>query len=140
MIAALTRTDTGPTGTFGRLWLPGFTCHTVEPRWLGNQRDVSCIPPGDYCCGFWRSPRFGWTYRVIGVPDRDHILFHAGNWAGGEGLMCDSLGCILPGASRMKLQGQDAVTSSRTTLRRMMEFLDQRSFSLRIINSWEAQA
>jgi hypothetical protein len=78
-----------PDGTFGKLTLPdGTLFYTAELPWLGNQRFVSCIPEGEYELKFRSSNtitrssngafNFGWELQ--GVPDRDHILVHPGNW------------------------------------------------------------
>lgn len=90
----LLRTIKGsPSATFGDLLREDGTriCVTLERPWLDNRRRESCIPAGRYRCVWKRSPKFGWTFEVTGVPDRDAILFHAGN------KVRDSLGCILTG-------------------------------------------
>ena len=48
MIVRLVRHAYLPVGTFGRLWLPGFDCWTVERPWKNNRRNVSCFPIGTY--------------------------------------------------------------------------------------------
>ena len=35
-------------GTIGELSGPNFSLFTLEPPWKGNEREVSCIPVGDY--------------------------------------------------------------------------------------------
>ena len=68
-----------------------FVAYTLERPWHQNAHRVSCIPAGQYVAKRHQSPKFGECFEVTGVPDRDDILFHAGNTA------ADSLGCILLG-------------------------------------------
>jgi hypothetical protein len=79
---------------------------TVERPWLGNGKDISCIPEGGYLCRRVVSPRFGDTFEVADVPGRSHILFHRGN------TMEDSRGCILVGGRFGELEGKAGVLSS----------------------------
>ena len=80
-------------GTKGILEVPGLTTHlfTIENPWLDNKKTDSCIPTGTYICKPVNSPRFGKTIEVTDVPNRSHILFHAGNSPD------DTDGCILLG-------------------------------------------
>ena len=80
---------------------------TLEPEDKNNQRNISCIPAGSYYCEPFDSPRFGWTYRVMDVPERDYILFHAGNTEG------DTEGCILVAESFGELRGKSAILDSK---------------------------
>jgi len=85
--------------TLGILTVEGVEFHTLELPWMGNARRHSCIPEGRYTLrgrpskvvhdtsrGRWQD---GWE--VTDVPDRDHIMFHVGNWPK------DTEGCILIG-------------------------------------------
>ena len=85
-------------GTKGILEVPGLTTHlfTIENPWLDNKRTDSCIPTGTYICKPVNSPRFGKTIEVTNVPNRSHILFHAGNSPD------DTDGCILLGLNGTK--------------------------------------
>ena len=100
----LTRFDATPDGTLGRLeqW------RTLEEEDQGNARNVSSIPPGVYVCKRVDSLRFGDTFEVTGVPDRSHILFHAGNTEE------DTQGCILVGSMFGVLNVLDEDTGERT--------------------------
>lgn len=135
--ATLTRSKSTDVGTFGRLRA---TCGgaalelvTLELPWRGNQRRVSCIPEGHYDCYYGSSSK-GNVYHVGGVPGRDGILIHAGNWAGDKtkGLRSDVEGCILLGMRRAVLSGQDAVTESKRACEVFKEFMDGQSFHLTI--------
>jgi len=63
----------------------------MERPWLDNLKAKSCIPAGTYYCEKVNSPKFGKVYGLKDVPDRSHILIHAGNTPK------DSIGCILLG-------------------------------------------
>ena len=81
-------------------------CDTLENPWLDNQRNISCIPEGEYKVRL-RLPRESATRHYIhllvkDVPNRDWILFHRGNTAK------DTRGCILVGLS----SEQDVVHNS----------------------------
>ena len=52
---------------------------TLELPWKHNERQVSCIPPGQYEVERRRSDRFGDHFHIQDVPDRDLILIHAAN-------------------------------------------------------------
>lgn len=139
----LTRMRSDEEGTFGVLAGDNFGLVTAEPPWRNNRRGVSCIPAGTYRCEWRKSNRFGWTYEVLDVPGRDHILFHAGNWAGDvrAGYLTDTNGCILVGMrigtlTWRKPDGtyvhQSAVIGSRVALKKLFVALDQQPFTLHI--------
>ena len=82
--------------TIGELFLNGeLICDTLENPWQDNQRNISCIPEGEYPVRL-RLARESATrdylhLLVQDVPNRDWILFHRGNTAK------DTSGCILVG-------------------------------------------
>jgi len=78
--------------TIGKLYSEHkeFICCTMEKPWINNQRNISCIPGGDYTIKLTNSPRFGQTYKVCDVENRNHILFHKAN------LESELHGCIAP--------------------------------------------
>jgi len=81
-------------------------CDTLENPWMDNQRNISCIPKGEYKVRL-RLPRESGTRDYIHllvqeVPNRDWILFHRGNTAK------DTSGCILVGLGSQ----QDFVSNS----------------------------
>ena len=125
--AVLSRQPSRDDGVRGALVLQdGPRLATMEPPWRENRRNRSCIPPGEYDAHPHRSPRFGACFIVAAVPDRSHILFHAGNLGGDveRGLRTHTLGCILPGmrAGSLAVGGrrQRAVLASRPALRALM--------------------
>jgi len=97
--------------TIGKLFINGERfCDTLENPWLDNQRNISCIPEGQYKVRL-RLARESATrdylhLLVQDVPNRDWILFHRGNTAK------DTSGCILVGNGRE----QDIVENSRLAM------------------------
>lgn len=76
-------------GTYGVfIWKDFPVCVTLELPWLANRRRVSCIPTGLYHCKRVDSPKFGDTFEITDVPNRDEILFHGAN------TIADLLGCV----------------------------------------------
>lgn len=130
----LERAESTDEGTFGRLRGEGLALHTAELPWKDNRPTLSCIPPGEYRCRRCVSPRFGPVYEVTDVPGRSHVLIHKGNWAGDreKHKRCDVEGCILLGLGLGVLDGQKAVTGSKTAVDKFMAALRDREFLLKI--------
>lgn len=80
---------------------------TMEPTWLDNMKDASCIPAGDYLCKRVDSPKYGDTFEVTGVPNRTHVLFHWGN------LAKNTEACILIAEKFGRLGGRTAILQSK---------------------------
>ena len=97
--------------TIGNLYLDGeWLCDTLELPYLDNQRNISCIPAGQYKVRL-RLPRESATkdylhLLVQDVPDRSLVLFHVGNKSS------DSRGCVLVGIGTE----QDFVKNSRLAM------------------------
>tara|TARA_R110000823_G_C15824311_1_gene489607 strand:+ start:490 stop:879 length:390 start_codon:yes stop_codon:yes gene_type:complete len=87
---------------------------TLEDRWFDNERLISCIPAGKYKIRLHDSPKFGRVYQVCDVPERSHILIHAGNTKE------DTHGCILLGLMYGTLGTDTAILSSRAALANFM--------------------
>ena len=102
-------TDDGPTfGVFKNFEGKPFAV-TLEPAWLNNLVDNSCIPSGDYLCKRVDSPKYGDTFEITGVPGRTHVLFHWGN------LEKNTKGCVLV-AEKFGILGSDtAILQSRNS-------------------------
>ena len=102
--------------TIGKLFINGESfCDTLENPYINNQRNISCIPEGNYKVRL-RLPRESATrdylhLLVQDVPNRDYILFHIGNSAK------DTSGCILVGNGRE----QDIVENSRLAMDLVMQ-------------------
>lgn len=99
---------------------------TMEPPWLDNIPNKSCIPEGDYDCHWHKSPRYMWVYTLMGIKGRSHVLIHPGNIAR------HTKGCILPGKRMGVLHGQPAVLSSRIATRQLFNHLDREPFTLEV--------
>lgn len=117
------------TGTKGLLYTAenSYPFYTMENPWLDNRKTDSCIPLGTYTCKPVNSPRFGKTIEVTDVPNRSHILFHAGNSPD------DTDGCILIG-----LNGNDNntmwISNSRAAMKIFLEQLGNEEFELEIVD------
>jgi hypothetical protein len=80
----------------GELFINGeLICDTLENPWQDNQRNISCIPEGEYPVRLRlarESASRDYLHLLVQeVPNRDWILFHRGNTAK------DTSGCILVG-------------------------------------------
>ena len=110
MILDLPRISTHPHfGTFGALkWRedPAPFAVSLEDPWKNNQKNISCIPEGEYNCHLFMSPTHGPTFQVMAVPNRTYILFHKGN------THINTAGCILIAESYDFLGGIPSVKSS----------------------------
>ena len=102
-------------------------CCTIEKPWLNNEPNVSCVPPGTYNLSPVLSPKFGHVYcleninldvSLNGDTQRTHILIHAANKAS------ELLGCIAVGRDFSVMGNERAVTSSKDTLRKLMNEFD----------------
>ena len=97
--------------TIGKLFINGESfCDTLENPYINNERNISCIPEGQYNVRL-RLARESATrdylhLLVQDVPDRDWILFHRGNYPS------QTKGCILVGNGRK----QDVVENSRLAM------------------------
>ena len=138
--AILRRERQSDQGTLGLLSGPGLApTHVMEPPWRGNRRNRSCIPAGLYKVVPHLSPRFRRCLLVTQVPERSHILFHAGNLGGDveRGWHTHTRGCLLPGlrTGRMTVAGrrQTAVLASRPAFRRLLAWAADRPFVLEIV-------
>lgn len=103
-------------------------CVTLEPPSMQNKSFVSAIPAGQYKCVKVDSPKYGKTYEVKNVPDRSHILFHAGNTSK------DTAGCIILAQHYGKLMGNRAILNSGETFHKFLTILyPHQEFILTII-------
>ena len=102
--------------TIGNLYLNGeWLCDTLENPYLDNQRNISCIPEGQYKVRL-RTAKESATkdylhLLVQDVPDRSLVLFHVGNTAK------DTRGCVLVGIGTE----QDFVKNSRLAMELLMK-------------------
>lgn len=79
-------------GTQGIIeWNGTIVCYAIELPWLENQRQISCVPEGEYFLRKRFSRKYGWHIQLPNVTNRDLILFHPANDAQKE-----LKGCIAP--------------------------------------------
>jgi hypothetical protein len=129
----LRRVDHRAWGTYGVLIGPkGPFIVTLELPWRENERRVSSIPAGVYVCKRVHSPKFGDTFQVTGVPNRDAILFHGGNSTE------HTLGCILTGTTFDPVGGMDGKNGITGSKLAFQEFMDMqrgvKMFTLTVTN------
>jgi len=96
-----------------------FACKTLELPWKDNQRNISCIPVGNYTVEKRFTQERGNHFHLLNVTGRSSILIHSGNY------YSHTLGCILVGEkfSDINKDGYVDVISSRITLGKMNEIL-----------------
>lgn len=118
MNVKLVRLEEAKDGTFGALLIQGSVfCVTLEPPDKDNQRNISNIPPGKYTCKRAVSYRFGNTFEITNVPNRTHVLFHAGNIAD------DTAGCVLLARKWGVLGDERAILNSGNTFKQFMQVM-----------------
>jgi len=104
----------------GKLYCNGeFISHTLELAWKNNQKNVSCIPRGEYKCRVRlarESASREYVHLIIeDVENRSYVLFHRGN------VPSDSKGCILTGTHRA---GEpDKILESKIAHTYLMDYL-----------------
>lgn len=99
-----------------------FHCKVLEPQWNNNERNNSCINEGDYWVLKHKSPKYGWCFMIVGVIDRDYILFHWGNYRE------NTEGCSIVGYEFKDINsdGLKDVTSSKRTFNAFMKVMPDR--------------
>ena|SRR5690606_38513532 len=111
MVIKLTRTYF-PDGTNGKLICEGtFISYAIELPWKMNERQVSCIPEGEYFIEKRYSRKFDWHMQLRIVENRDLILIHPANNAQQE-----LQGCIAPVT---KLSGPGLGLQSRVAFKKL---------------------
>lgn len=128
----IVRDPSAKEGTFGKLTAGCFECYTLEPEWLDNKKEISCIPVGKYDCAMLVSNKFGAVYGISNVPGRENILYHAGNYAYTHPGKSDTNGCILLGRAIGEIAGQKALLSSKDALHAFMAEMDSEDFEVTI--------
>lgn len=99
---------------------------TLELPDRSNKPCVSCIPAGAYICKRFQSSKFGNTFEICNVPDRQGILFHVGNtWK-------STKGCIILG--KYVNLNQEYLCESKEAFNEFMQALkDVKEFNLEIL-------
>lgn len=105
-----------------------FECRTLELPHRNNERNISSIPEGEYLAKKVNSPTYGNVFEVLNVPNRSHILIHAGNF------YTDTKGCIIVGNAfrDINADGVKDVLASKSTLAVLNGIADE--VKLRIID------
>jgi hypothetical protein len=87
-----------------------FEFKTLELPWKDNQKNISCIPEGEYLV--WKMhPNAKRKYQyfwVQDVPGRDSILWHPGNYTH------QILGCTLPGETLVDMDNDSIIDITNT--------------------------
>lgn len=126
-----------PSCTLGTMRVAGvFQCVTIEPPWLNNERNISCIPEGTYTLRKRVSPivqrttrgEYSEGWEVTNVTGRSFIMLHVGNW------VKNTDGCILPGKNFAFTPGDGfMVSNSRLAFDELMKAMeDQDEWILKI--------
>ena len=114
----LTRIAYREKSTLGILEIGGFECLTLELPWLENQRNISCIPEGNYLYQKRLSPSKDITViELTGVENRSYIQIHPGNYTR------QIQGCILPGLGLKDIDSDGIfdVTNSTDAFNKIMD-------------------
>jgi hypothetical protein len=82
-------------GIIGELRVNGtFLCYTLELAWLWNEKNKSCVPPGEYRAHLRFDHKDKWRIELLGVPgNRQNVQIHVGNYPK------DVQGCVLVGTA-----------------------------------------
>ena len=118
--------------TFGGLVLGDQVLHTLEPPWLENLVNKSCIPAGRYRVNYLKksySGKYKDVYHIVDVDGRSGILIHKGNLVG------HSTGCVIIGLIKGFLGSEPAVLSSAVALERLHGWANRESFMLNVVSS-----
>jgi hypothetical protein len=103
--------------TLGKMYCKGFELWTLELDWDNNQKQTSCIPQGVYQVIKRNSSKYGDHFHITGVPNRDLILIHNGNYH------TQILGCVLVGVglSDINQDGYLDVSMSKHAIKQLLE-------------------
>jgi len=129
----LVRLETNPYyGTFGILIIEGEVfCVTLEPYDRDNQQSISNIPAQQYICKLFKSPTYGWTFKITGIQGRSRVVFHPGNF------VRNTKACILLAQYFGKIRGDRAVLNSGETFKQFMyRMKNDTTFLLTIVESY----
>ncbi len=115
--------------TLGVLAIKGQTLYTIEPPWLNNQTNKSCIPAGTYLVKFMArsaSGKYKNCFHIQNVKSRFGILIHNGN------IVAHTKGCLIIGQKRGYLSQQRAVLSSKLALAKLVKITNKQDFYITI--------
>lgn len=115
------------TETLGIIIAKGKMFQCLELPWKDNQRNISCIPPGEYIVKFLpksASGKYRNVWHIQDVENRGGVLIHTGNKSS------HSRGCVLIGLTRGILSGVRAILSSRVALARFNSLMNKETFKI----------
>lgn len=112
-------------------------CNSIELKNAFNQKQISCIPEGEYVCVYRESPKYPKHYHVLNVPGRDFILIHPANFAGSKNPNTgkpDLMGCIGlgNGYGDLNKDGIVELLNSTKTMKKLIDIVGKGSFTLSI--------
>lgn len=107
-----------------------FDCKTIELPWKYNQKNISCIPKGEYECEMTYSNKFKREmYLIKGVKDRAGIRIHSANF------VKDLQGCLALGTKFMDID-KDGIIDLALSSAKIGEFealMKKENFKLKIV-------
>ena len=122
----LVRIQTAATGTNSKFLINDeLICYAIELNWFNNQRNISCIPNGEYHLEPYSSLRHPSTFEVVGVENRHKILIHTANDA-----VKELNGCIAPVSSFRTFAGQG--NASKVAFDKLMKALNDLKYIQKI--------
>jgi len=106
-----------------------FEFKTLELAWKNNQKQISCIPIGDYKVKKRWSKKFGNHFHILDVPNRSYILIHCANF------YTQLRGCVAVGDDLSYINGDNEidVVNSTKTLKELLKMMPN-DFNLKIVN------
>lgn len=130
----ITRGPSTPDGTFGLLEGEAFRMYTGELPWKDNALGLSCIPTSIYLATPRTSGKHGKHFILSDTTPRTYVLTHSANFCGDKelGKKTDLMGCIAPGFSLSKFDGQKVITRSREAMKKLVEYTGFKPFILEI--------
>ena len=97
-----------------------FSCVTLERGWNNNERNISCVPKGEYKAVFEYSNKFKTSlWELKNVPNRSECKFHSSNY------WYQLNGCIALGLQVLDINNDNFtdVTRSKPTMEVFHEIL-----------------
>lgn len=102
--------------TLGIMEAGNLTLTTLELPWKNNEKNISCIPAGNYKLRRRNTPKYGDHLILENVPGRSYVLIHFGNFPE------NTSGCILvgDGFKDLNYDQKTDITNSRSAMRMLL--------------------
>ncbi len=133
--AVIIRLNQDKKQTLGRLFIFDglsviFESTTLELANNDNQRNISCIPTGNYNVKSRNSSKYNDHFIIEDVPDRDFILIHPANFH------TDLRGCIGIGKefADINADNRQDITQSRATMKKLLQIAPE-GFNLIVLDN-----